>query len=83
MYVSKSMTFPTPHIGHSRHGLFFTRLDCQYNAKLSEKDPGFEPGTFGVAVSIPNHHTIEVVLNGVLESNLIRGDPSRRKEFSL
>jgi hypothetical protein len=23
MYVIKSMTFPTPHIGHSRHGLFF------------------------------------------------------------
>jgi hypothetical protein len=38
MYVSKSMTFPTPHIGHSRHDLFFTRLDCQFNAKLSEKD---------------------------------------------
>jgi hypothetical protein len=38
MYVSKSMTFPTPHKGHSRHGLFFTRLDCQSNAKPSEKD---------------------------------------------
>jgi hypothetical protein len=25
MYLSRSMTFPTPHIGHSRHGLFFTR----------------------------------------------------------
>jgi hypothetical protein len=25
VYVSKLMTFPTPHIGHSRHGLFFTR----------------------------------------------------------
>jgi hypothetical protein len=36
MYVSKSLTFPTPHIGHSRHGLFFTRLDS--NAKPSEKD---------------------------------------------
>jgi hypothetical protein len=22
---SKPKTFPTPHIGHSRHGLFFTR----------------------------------------------------------
>jgi hypothetical protein len=56
------MTFPTPHIGHSRHGLFFTKLDCQSNAEPSEKDqkdyPGFEPGTFGVAVSIPNHYTI-------------------------
>jgi hypothetical protein len=46
------MTFPTPHIGHSRHGFFFTRLDCQFNAKPSEKDHGFEPGTFGVAVKI-------------------------------
>jgi hypothetical protein len=25
MYVSKSMIFPTQHIRHSRHGLFFTR----------------------------------------------------------
>jgi hypothetical protein len=32
------MTFPTPHIGHSRHGLFFTRPDCQSNAEPSEKD---------------------------------------------
>jgi hypothetical protein len=32
------MTFPTPHIGHSRYGLYFTRLDCQSNAKPSEKD---------------------------------------------
>jgi hypothetical protein len=23
MYVSKSITFQTPHIGHSGHGLFF------------------------------------------------------------
>jgi hypothetical protein len=23
---------------------------------------GFEPGTFGVAVSIPNHYTIEVII---------------------
>jgi hypothetical protein len=38
MDVSKSMTFPTPHIGHSRHGRFFTSLDCQLNAKPSEKD---------------------------------------------
>jgi hypothetical protein len=36
--VSKSMTFPTPHTGQSRHGLSFTRLDCQSNAKPSEKD---------------------------------------------
>jgi hypothetical protein len=54
MYVSKSMTFPTPHVGHSRHGLFFTRLDCQSNAKPFEKDmtyPGFKPVTFGAAIS--------------------------------
>jgi hypothetical protein len=56
------MTFPTPHIGHSRRGLFFTRPDYQSNnAKPSEKDHDL-PGTFGVAVSIPNHYTIKVVL---------------------
>jgi hypothetical protein len=38
------MIFPTPHIGHSRHGLFFTRLDCQSNAKPSVKDHDL-PGT--------------------------------------
>jgi hypothetical protein len=33
------MTFATPHdVGHSRHGLFFTRLDYQSNAKPTEKD---------------------------------------------
>jgi hypothetical protein len=45
MYVSKSMTFANPHIGHLRHGLFFTRLDCQSNAKPAEKDhdlPGIQ-----------------------------------------
>jgi hypothetical protein len=36
--VNKSMTFAIPHIGHSRHGLFSIRLDCQSNAKPSEKD---------------------------------------------
>jgi hypothetical protein len=51
------MTFPTPHIGHSRHGLFFTRLDGQSNAKPSEKDLGYEPGLFGAAVSISYHYT--------------------------
>jgi hypothetical protein len=60
MYVSKSMTFPTPHMGHSRHGSFFTRLDCQSNGKPSHKDHDLL-GTFGVAVSIPNHYTIWVV----------------------
>jgi hypothetical protein len=39
------MTFSTPHIGHSRHGIFFTKLDCQFNA---EKDHDL-PVTFGVA----------------------------------
>jgi hypothetical protein len=38
MYLSKLMTFPTPHSGLSRHDLFFTRLDCQSNVKPSEKD---------------------------------------------
>jgi hypothetical protein len=38
MYVSKSITSPAPHIGHSRHGLFCSRLVCQSNAKPSEKD---------------------------------------------
>jgi hypothetical protein len=55
------MSFSTPYKGHSRHGLFFTRLDCQSNAKPPEKDhdlPGFEPGAFEVAVSIPNNYTI-------------------------
>jgi hypothetical protein len=51
MYASKSMTFLNSRVGYSRHGLFFTRLDCQSNAKPSEKD-------FGLAVSIPNHYTI-------------------------
>jgi hypothetical protein len=37
MYVSKSMTFSTPQIGHWRHGLFFTRLDYQ-PTKPTEKD---------------------------------------------
>jgi hypothetical protein len=37
-----------PHIGHSRHGLFFTKSECQSNAKPSEKDHDL-PGTFGLA----------------------------------
>jgi hypothetical protein len=61
MYVSKSMTFPTPHIGHSRHGLFFTRLDCQFNAKPSEKDhdlPGIQTRDLwsGIQHTQPQHH---------------------------
>jgi hypothetical protein len=43
------MTFSTLHIGHSRHGLFFTRLDCQSNVKPSEKNHDLPD-------SIPNHH---------------------------
>jgi hypothetical protein len=31
------MTFSTPHLGYSGHGLFSTTLDCQSNAKPSEK----------------------------------------------
>jgi hypothetical protein len=62
MYVSKSMTFPTPHIGHSRYGLFFTRPDCEFKMlnllKRTMTYPGLEPGTFEVAVSIHNHHII-------------------------
>jgi hypothetical protein len=38
------MTFSTSHIDHSKHGWFFTRLDCQYIAKPSEKDHDL-PGT--------------------------------------
>jgi hypothetical protein len=55
MYVSKLMTFPTPHIGHSRHGLFFTRLDCQSNPKPSENHdlPGIQ--IRDLKSSIPNH----------------------------
>jgi hypothetical protein len=42
--ASTSMIFPTPHISHSRHGLFFTRLDCQSNATPSEKDDHYLTG---------------------------------------
>jgi hypothetical protein len=55
------MTFPTPHIGHSIHGLFFTRwiVNPMLNLlKRTMKYPGFEPGTFGLAVIIANHYTI-------------------------
>jgi hypothetical protein len=33
---NKLMARQSLHIGHSRHGLFFTRLDCQSNAKPSK-----------------------------------------------
>jgi hypothetical protein len=56
MYVSKLiLTFSTPHIGHTRHGLFFTRLDCQSNAKPSEKDHG--PGIRTRDPWISSQHT--------------------------
>jgi hypothetical protein len=64
MYVvSKLMTFPTPHIGHSRHGLFLQDWLVNPMLNLLKRTmtyPGFEPRTFGVAVSIPlpNHYTI-------------------------
>jgi hypothetical protein len=59
---SKSMTFPTLHTGHSRHGLFFfTRWIVNPMLNLLKRTmtySGFEPGTFGLAVSIANHYTI-------------------------
>jgi hypothetical protein len=61
LYVSKSMTFPPPHIGHSRHGLFFTRWIVNPILNLLKRTmtyPGFEPGTSGLAVGMPNHYTI-------------------------
>jgi hypothetical protein len=53
------MTFPTLHIGHSRHGLFFTRWIVNHMLNLLKRTmtyPGFEPGTLGLAVSIANHY---------------------------
>jgi hypothetical protein len=44
--------------------------DCQSNAKPSEKDHNL-PGTIGVAVSIPNHYTIEVVSVNTKLPNII------------
>jgi hypothetical protein len=61
VYVSKSMTFSTPHIGHSKHGLFFTRWIVNPMLNLRKRTmtyPGFKPGTFGLAVNIANHYTI-------------------------
>jgi hypothetical protein len=53
MYVSKSMTFPTPYIGHSRHGLFFTRWIVNPMLNLLKRTyPGLEPEIFRVTVSI-------------------------------
>jgi hypothetical protein len=49
------MTFPTPHIGHSRHGLFFTRWIVNAMLNLLKRTmtyPGFELGNFGVASAL-------------------------------
>jgi hypothetical protein len=61
MYVSKSMTFPTPHTGRLRHGLSFKDWIVNPMLNLLKSTmtyPGFKPGTFGIAVSIANHYTI-------------------------
>jgi hypothetical protein len=57
-FVDQGLTI---YIGHSRHGLFFTRWIVNPMLNFLKRTmiyPGFEPGTFGVAVSIPNHLTI-------------------------
>jgi hypothetical protein len=56
--------FPTPHIGHSRHGFFLQDWIVNPMLNLLKRTmtyPTFEPGTFEEAVSIPNHYTIEVI----------------------
>jgi hypothetical protein len=48
-------------LGHSRHGLFFTRWIVNPMLNLLKRTmtySGFEPGTFGLAVSIANYYTI-------------------------
>jgi hypothetical protein len=57
---SKSMIFPTPHIGYSKHGLFFTRLDCQSNDKPSEKDHDL-PGIRNKSCLFGAIHVLETV----------------------
>jgi hypothetical protein len=50
----------TPHICHSRHGLFFTRWIVNPMRNLLKRTmtyPGYEPETFGLAVSVANHYT--------------------------
>jgi hypothetical protein len=54
MYVSKSMTFPTPHMGHSRHGLHANLL----KRTMTYSNPGIRAQD-GVAASIPNHYTLK------------------------
>jgi hypothetical protein len=63
----------TPHIGHSRHGLFFTIFNCHSIVKPSEKDhdlPGVQTQTIGLAVSIPNHYTI--LITSIKTENFLR-----------
>jgi hypothetical protein len=69
--VSKSVTFPTPHIGHSRHGISFTRLDCQSNALPSEKDhdlPGIRTQDLRSSSqhTQPLHHLVVLHVRNVL-----------------
>jgi hypothetical protein len=62
VYVSKLiLAFSTPHIGHSRHGLFLQDWIFSPMLNLLKRTmtyPEFESGAFGVAVSIPSHYTI-------------------------
>jgi hypothetical protein len=55
------MTFPTPRIGHSRHGLLFCKIDYQSNAKSSERDhdlPGIRTRDLWISSQhcYPLHH---------------------------
>jgi hypothetical protein len=86
MYVSKSMTFSTPHIGHSRHGLFFTRWIVNTMLNLLKRTMTY----FGLAVSIPNHHTIpecssnyesELKNNSAIPSFAFPTEPVLRKKW--
>jgi hypothetical protein len=64
---SKLMTFPTQHIGHSRHGLFFTRRIVNPMLNLLKRTmtyPVVKPRTFG------------------LHSALLTTTPFRSSEFS-
>jgi hypothetical protein len=77
MYVNKSMTFSTPHIGHSRHSVFFTRWVVNPMLNLLKRTmayPGFEPRTFGLAVSIANHWLIFEGLATKVNLNKIQKD---------
>jgi hypothetical protein len=60
--LSKSKTFPTPHMV-IRDMVYFLQDELIVNQMLNLLKrtmtyPGFEPGTFGLAVSIANHYTI-------------------------